>query len=124
MAMGPFRVLDIVGNDVPRAARAARGETDPAWAIPDLLAESGDLGRKTGAGWYRYTGKDSEPNPGALALLPPESTVPDDEIVSRCIDAMVAEAARVLGDGIAADARDIDTVMVHGYGFPAWRGGP
>jgi 3-hydroxyacyl-CoA dehydrogenase len=124
MAMGPFRVLDIVGNDVPRAARAARGETDPAWAIPDLLAESGDLGRKTGAGWYRYSGKDPEPNPRALALLPPESTVPDDEIASRCIDAMVAEAARVLGDGIAADPRDIDTVLVHGYGFPARRGGP
>jgi 3-hydroxyacyl-CoA dehydrogenase len=123
MAMGPFRVLDLVGNDVPALARAAAGSTDPAFAIADDLAARGWLGRKTGMGWYSYAGATPAPNPDLLieADAPP---VDDDEIVQRCVFALVREAAAVLDDGIAASSADIDTVLVNGYGFPAQRGGP
>jgi len=124
MAMGPFRVLDVIGNDVVQLARTARGETDPVWAIADRLADEGLLGRKTGAGWYRYE-ETPIPNPDLDAMLPPEDPgTPEADIVDRCILAMVVEAERVLADKVAAGPADIDTVLVHGYGFPAWRGGP
>lgn len=126
MAMGPFRVLDVIGNDVVRLTRVARGETDPVWDLADRIAEDGLLGRKTGAGWYRYDGDAVEPNPDVLAILPTPDRAPidDADIVDRCLLAMVVEAERVLTDGVAASTADVDTVLVHGYGFPAARGGP
>ena len=128
MAMGPFAVLDLVGNDVPALARKERGETDGAWAVADEVAERGWLGRKSGAGWYRYAGGKPTPNPDLDVLLAPFQRegrgMADDEIVRRCILAMAVEAAAVLADGVAASSRDVDTVMVRGYGFPAERGGP
>jgi 3-hydroxyacyl-CoA dehydrogenase len=123
MAMGPFRVLDLVGNDVPALARAAAGSTDPAFAVADDLAARGWLGRKTGLGWYSYDGPTPVPNP-ELTFEVTEPAVDDDELVQRCVFALVREAASVLDDGIAASSADIDTVLVHGYGFPASRGGP
>jgi 3-hydroxyacyl-CoA dehydrogenase len=123
MAMGPFRVLDLVGNDVPALARAATGSVDPAFAVADDLAARGWLGRKTGLGWYSYDGATPVPNPG-LKVETTDPVVTDDELVRRCVFALVREAASVLDDGIAASSADIDTVLVHGYGFPANRGGP
>jgi 3-hydroxyacyl-CoA dehydrogenase len=125
MAMGPFKVLDLVGNDVTAAARRERGDTDPAWHMADTLVAKGWYGRKSGLGWYRYE-DGVRPNDGIRELLPVSFTesVADDEIVDRCILAIVNEAARVLADGIASDPRDVDTVLVKGYGFPADRGGP
>ena len=120
MAMGPFAVLDLVGNDVAWAARTERGETDAAWAPADALCELGWFGRKTGRGWYEYPA--GEPNPDLE--LPSGPGLPADEIALRCVLAMVNEAAAVLADGIAASSRDIDTVMTKGYGFPVARGGP
>jgi 3-hydroxyacyl-CoA dehydrogenase len=123
MAMGPFRVLDLVGNDVPALARAAAGSTDPAFAIADDLAARGWLGRKSGTGWYSYSGATPVPNP-ELTIEVTARPVDDHELVQRCVFALVREAATVLHDGIAASGADIDTVMVNGYGFPAHRGGP
>jgi 3-hydroxyacyl-CoA dehydrogenase len=123
MAMGPFRVLDLVGNDVPALARAAAGSTDPGFAIADDLAARGWLGRKTGMGWYSYAGATPAPNPD-LQIEADAPDVDDDELVQRCVFALVREAAAVLDDGIAASSADIDTVLVNGYGFPAQRGGP
>lgn len=123
MAMGPFRVLDIVGNDVTRLAREARADTDPAWTISDQLAAEGWLGRKTGSGWYLYDGPKPTPNPAVTELLPAETGISND-IVERCILAIVTEAARVIDAGVARGGADVDTVMVNGYGFPAAKGGP
>ncbi len=123
MAMGPFRVLDLVGNDVPALARAAAGSTDPAFDVADDLAARGWLGRKSGLGWYSYADPTPRPNEG-LHIEVTEPAVTDDELVNRCVFALVREAAAVLDDGIAASSADVDTVLVHGYGFPADRGGP
>jgi 3-hydroxyacyl-CoA dehydrogenase len=125
MAMGPFKVLDLVGNDVTAAARRERGNTDPAWSVADAVVAKGWYGRKSGLGWYRYEDR-VHPNDGIHELLPVSSneSVVDDAIVDRCTLAMVNEAARVIADGITEDPRDIDTVLVKGYGFPADRGGP
>ena len=123
MAMGPFRVLDLVGNDVPALARAAAGSADPAFAIADDLAARGWLGRKSGTGWYSYAGPAPVPNP-ELQIETTDPEVDDDELVRRCVYALIREAAAVLDDGIAASGADIDTVLVNGYGFPAQRGGP
>ncbi|MFT4210864.1 MAG: 3-hydroxyacyl-CoA dehydrogenase NAD-binding domain-containing protein [Microbacterium sp.] len=124
MAMGPFRVLDLVGNDVPWQARQG-APADPAWRWADAVVERGWYGRKTGRGWYTYSEDAAVPTPELADVLPAATAgIDDDEIVQRCVLAMVNEAAAVLEEGIAADPADVDTVMVHGYGFPAHRGGP
>ena len=128
MAMGPFRVLDLVGNDIPWLARKAAGlAPDPAWAIADAMCERGWYGRKTGTGWYIY-GDDGSytPNPDVAEQIKPfvgTTQVTDEDVVLRCIFALVNEAAAVLADGIAASSADVDTVLVNGYGYPASRGG-
>jgi 3-hydroxyacyl-CoA dehydrogenase len=130
MAMGPFRVLDLVGNDIPWQARRARGGTPgPEWAIADGLCERGWFGRKSSRGWYDYSATGQpEPNADLVDLLVSfvDSAAPlsDEDIVTRCVFAMINEASAVVRDGIAARASDVDIVMVKGYGFPAARGGP
>jgi 3-hydroxyacyl-CoA dehydrogenase len=102
--------------------------------IADRLCEQGRFGQKTGAGWYRYAPgrRDALPDPAVDAIIDAHrkqigSTprrIAADEIVDRCILALVNEGARVVEEGIAQRASDIDVVYLAGYGFPAWRGGP
>jgi 3-hydroxyacyl-CoA dehydrogenase len=131
IAMGPFRVLDLIGNDIPWQARLARGTEEPEWELADRLVASGRLGRKTGSGWYSYAGPTPALDPGVARMVADWSGIPsgratigDDEIVERCVYALVNEAAAVMQDGVARRASDIDVVFLNGYGFPAARGGP
>jgi 3-hydroxyacyl-CoA dehydrogenase len=138
-AMGPFAVSDLAGIDVGWRAkheRIKRGAA-PAFAVsdlPDAMVAAGRLGQKTERGFYRYEAGDRKrrPDPEADAIVARERTrlgltaraVGDDEIVERCTYALVIEGARILDDGIARSARDIDAIWVNGYGFPKQRGGP
>jgi 3-hydroxyacyl-CoA dehydrogenase len=137
MAMGPFRVGDLAGLDIGWALRKRRSAEFPDRdfsTVADDLCEAGRFGQKTGAGWYRYEpgSRNPIPDPKVTAIIeqyrkqkgitPRE--VSSQEIVERCIYALINEGARILEDGIAQRASDIDLVYLNGYGFPAWRGGP
>ena len=137
MAMGPFRMADLAGNDIGwaiRRRRYAEDATHPRFEIGDRLCEAGHFGQKTGAGWYDYEGgqRKATPSPRTRAMLEAfwkeKGVTPrkfsNAEIVERLIYALVNEGAAILEEGIAARASDIDAVYLHGYGFPAWRGGP
>lgn len=136
-AMGPFRMGDLAGNDIGWAIRKRRYVEKPDIRysrIADLLCEKGRFGQKTGAGWYDYQPGQREPIPNADVLQMIEDHrrkqgvkprhISDDEIVQRLVFALVNEGARILEEGIASRASDIDVVYVMGYGFAAWRGGP
>jgi 3-hydroxyacyl-CoA dehydrogenase len=137
MAMGPFRMSDLAGNDIGWAIRKRRYVEKPNVIysrIADRLCELGRFGQKTGSGWYRYVpGKrDALPDPKVDKLIADyrkergvaTRKIAADEIVERCIYALVNEGARILEEGIALRASDIDLVYLTGYGFPVWRGGP
>ncbi|MBM1221692.1 enoyl-CoA hydratase/isomerase family protein [Ponticoccus sp. SC2-23] len=135
-AMGPYEAQDLSGLDIAHANRRRQDATrDPARRyipIADRMVELGKLGRKTGAGWYRYpggNGKVEDPIVADLALEEAHfagitrTDYDADEIRHRLILAMINEAADILAEGIAETAADIDLVTVFGYGFPRWRGG-
>jgi 3-hydroxyacyl-CoA dehydrogenase len=136
-AMGIFAVSDMSGLDIAHAMRQRRAASrDPAErysTIADRLVEGGRLGRKTGAGWYRYDengGKQVDPAVTEIIDavrrengITPQDFTPED-IQQRLLAVMVNEAARILDEGIAASAADIDLVLVNGYGFPRVKGGP
>jgi 3-hydroxyacyl-CoA dehydrogenase len=137
MAMGPFRMSDLAGLDVGWRIRQRRYVERPnvTWSrIADRLCEQGRFGQKTGAGWYRYEKgrRDALPDPAVDAMIDgyrkeigrTPRKIAADEIVDRCILALVNEGARVLEEGIAQRASDIDVVYLTGYGFPRHRGGP
>jgi 3-hydroxyacyl-CoA dehydrogenase len=137
MAMGPFCMSDLAGNDIGWAIRKRKRAENPALVysrIPDVLCEAGRFGQKTGAGWYDYQPGDRHAHPSAwvadmLAAHRKTSGVAQrdiaaDEIVDRLILALVNEGAQLLDEGIAQRASDIDIVYLTGYGFPLWRGGP
>ncbi|HYA75874.1 MAG TPA: 3-hydroxyacyl-CoA dehydrogenase NAD-binding domain-containing protein [Burkholderiaceae bacterium] len=137
MAMGIFRVGDLAGLDIGWAIRKRRGAEHPELdlsSVADRICEAGRYGQKTGAGWYRYDPGRREPlsDPAVEQIIEQwrkergytPRTVRDGEIVERCIYALVNEGARILEDGIAQRASDIDVVYLNGYGFPAHRGGP
>ena len=136
-AMGPFRMSDLAGNDVGWYIRKRRYQERPEMKYPrfmDKVCELGRFGQKTGAGVYRYEpGKrDAIPDPiideliathrAGLGLTP--RRIPDDEIVHRLLLALVNEGAKILEEGIAMRASDIDMIYLTGYGFPLHRGGP
>lgn len=137
MAMGPFRMSDLAGNDIGWAIRKRRYAEDPSSPrseVADRLCESGRFGQKTSAGWYDYKAGERKPVPAQAVkeLLEAYWTekgvtrrkFSQEEIVQRLIFALVDEGARILEEGIAARASDIDLVYLNGYGFPTWRGGP
>ncbi|HZX97459.1 MAG TPA: 3-hydroxyacyl-CoA dehydrogenase NAD-binding domain-containing protein, partial [Myxococcales bacterium] len=137
MAMGPFRMADLAGGDVSWFIRKRRYAEHPEarkQLIADRLCELGRFGQKTSAGWYRYEQgrRDAIPDPAVEELIVSTSRgmgvarreLLDEEIVERCILALVNEGAKILEEGIAQRASDIDVVYLTGYGFPPYRGGP
>jgi 3-hydroxyacyl-CoA dehydrogenase len=136
-AMGPFRMSDLAGNDIGWAIRKRRYQEQPDMRysrVADRLCELGRFGQKTGAGWYDYLpGKrDAQPsqtvNDMIVALSKEQGVerrkIGDEEIVERLVLSLVNEGAKILEEGIASKASDIDMVYLTGYGFPLWRGGP
>ena len=137
MAMGPFRMGDLAGNDIGwaiRKRRAVERATMKYSKTADLLCEKGRFGQKTGAGWYDYKpGKrDAIPNAEVVKMIEDYRAangitprkISDEEIVQRLVFALVNEAAHILEEGIANKASDIDIAYIFGYGFPPYRGGP
>ena len=138
MAMGPFRMMDLAGQDIGFEIRKRRRAEDPirqiypAWL--DRVCELGRYGQKTGAGVYKYEkgSRGATPDPVVDKLVIdysneiglPRRQVTDGEIIERCIYALVNEAAHILQEGIALRASDVDIVYLTGYGFPLYRGGP
>ena len=137
MAMGPFRMADLAGLDIGWAARKRRRAEFPDRDfsnVADDLCEAGRFGQKTGAGFYRYEAgsRNAIPDPTVTAIIEKyrkqkgmtPRKVGNEEIVERCIYALINEGARIVEDGIAQRSSDIDIVYLNGYGFPPWRGGP
>ncbi len=136
-AMGPFRMGDLAGNDIGWAIRKRRYVEKPDVRYSktaDLLCELGRFGQKTGAGWHDYKpGKrDAIPSPVVVEMLDKHRAaqgitprkIGDDEIIHRLVLALVNEGAKIVEEGIALRASDIDIIYLTGYGFPAHRGGP
>ena len=136
-AMGPFRMGDLAGNDIGWYIRKRRYVESPHITYSktaDLLCELGRFGQKTGAGWYDYKAGDRKAYPSDIVndMIVKHSAdiglerrkIGDQEIVERLVYSLVNEAARILEEGIALRASDIDMVYLTGYGFPLFRGGP
>lgn len=135
-AMGIYEMQDLAGLDISWAMRKRRATTrDPQERyvdIADKLCELGRFGRKTEAGWYRYEDGKASMDPDVTALILDASkrngitrqTISKDEIMALILETMRTESAAILAEGIAESANDIDVVMVNGYGFPRWKGGP
>jgi 3-hydroxyacyl-CoA dehydrogenase len=137
MAMGPLATGDLAGLDVGwRIRKEYRHLEKPGIRQPiieDNLCELGRFGQKTGAGWYKYDEqRRAMPDPAVDELIRkwvteakiPQREISPAEIVDRCIYALVNEGARILEEGYALRASDIDIIYLNGYGFPAYRGGP
>ena len=133
MAMGPLAVDDLAGLDIGWLIRKERaGHKKPGVRVPlvaDKLCEMGRFGQKTGRGWSLYDeNRKPSPDPETAALIESvgieRRTISNEEIVERCIYSLINEGARILAEGIAQRAVDIDITYIYGYGFPAWRGGP
>ena len=133
--MGPFRMMDLVGLDLGWRARKLSGKESPLHAkIGDELCEQDRYGQKSGAGYYNYSEGSRAPNPAPENEATYEKIssengftrrdITDEEIVDRCILALINEGADILSEGVAQRAADIDVVYINGYGFPIWRGGP
>ena len=133
--MGPFRMMDLVGLDLGWRARKLGGKESPLHAkIGDELCEQNRYGQKNGAGYYNYFEGSRAPNPAPENEATYEKIsaengftrrdISDEEIVDRCILALINEGADILSEGVAQRAADIDVVYINGYGFPIWRGGP
>jgi 3-hydroxyacyl-CoA dehydrogenase len=136
-AMGQFRVSDLAGGDIGWSIRKGHYAKNPALKVPnvaDRLCEIGRFGQKTGAGYYKYEAgrRDAIQDPLVEQIIAEVRTekgitprkISDQEILERCVYALVNEGARILEEGIAQRASDIDMVYLTGYGFPVHRGGP
>jgi len=134
--MGPFAVGDLAGLDIGAAGRRRRAAENPNYRklpIADRLVELGRYGQKTGAGWYKYEKGDRTPHPDpevaaiiksvAAELGVPQKAFTDTEILHRLLFSSVNEACRILEEGKAYRASDIDVMWLHGFGFPRYRGG-
>jgi len=135
-AMGPFAVFDLAGLEIAWARRKRQAATrDPGERyveIRDRLCEAGRFGQKVGRGWYLYRDGKREIDPDVTTLIEAARAakgirpraIQADEIIRRLLSAMAEEGAALLSEGVAARASDIDLVMINGYGFPAYEGGP
>ncbi|MFQ5353059.1 MAG: 3-hydroxyacyl-CoA dehydrogenase NAD-binding domain-containing protein [Candidatus Binatia bacterium] len=136
MALGSFSVRDLAGLDIGWAMRKStahlRKPEERYSTVCDEICERGWFGQKSGKGFYVYDGGSKTMNPevqaivdqtGKVAGIEP-NRITDDQIIERCVYALVNEGAKILEDGIALRASDIDLVFINGYGFPRWRGGP
>jgi len=131
LPMGPFAMSDLAGLDVGWRIRKGRGERAP---VADRLCEMGRFGQKTGSGFFKYEGGDRTPKPDPevdriIAEVSREAgvqrrSISDDEIRERLLYPMVNEGAKILEEGKAIRASDIDVIWVYGYGWPVYRGGP
>jgi len=131
LPMGPFAMGDLAGLDVGWRIRKGRGERAP---VADRLCEMGRFGQKTGSGFFKYEGGDRTPKPDPevdriVAEVSREAgvqrrSISDDEIRERLLYPMVNEGAKILEEGKAIRASDIDVIWVYGYGWPVYRGGP
>lgn len=128
MPMGPFRMGDLAGLDLGWSVETSTGAT-----VRERLCEAGRRGQKTGAGFYDYDdNRRATPSPVAVEIIAdfardngiPQQHFSDEEILSRMLWPMVDEGAKLLGEGVARSADDIDVVWINGYGWPAWTGGP
>jgi 3-hydroxyacyl-CoA dehydrogenase len=126
--MGPFAMSDLAGLDIGWNKETSKGES-----IRDVLCERGRRGQKTSAGYYDYDAeRNRAPSPVAEQIINEfaaksgaiRRSIGDDEILERCIFPMINEGARILEEGIATRASDIDVVWLNGYGWPSYRGGP
>ncbi len=138
LPMGPYAMADLAGLDIGWAVRKRQEATRPKHlrysTIPDRICELGRFGQKTGAGFYRYEkgSRSPIPDPEIASLIESMSrelgierrSFTKEEIVERCIYALINEGAKILEEGIALRASDVDLVWIHGYGFPRYRGGP
>ncbi|MFO0807177.1 MAG: 3-hydroxyacyl-CoA dehydrogenase NAD-binding domain-containing protein [Gemmataceae bacterium] len=137
-AMGPLAVLDLAGLDIGWRIRNEYRHLEPpgrkAFRVEDRLCELGHFGQKTGIGWYRYEPGSRTPNPNPDAARFAQDAAAEanivrrslsaEEIVERTVYSLINEGAKILDEGIALRASDIDIVYVYGYGFPPHRGGP
>jgi 3-hydroxyacyl-CoA dehydrogenase len=137
LAMGPFAMYDMAGNDIGWEIRKRRAKERPDMVyskFADRICEKGWFGQKAGRGWYRYEKGNRKPVPdpeveklleehrASIGVKPRK--ISDEEIVERCMYALANEGAKILEEGIALRASDIDMVYLTGYGFPPYRGGP
>ena len=133
--MGPFRMMDLVGLDLGWRARKLSGVESPLHAkIGDYLCDNNRFGQKNGKGYYNYSEGSRAPNAApeneeVYEKISAENgftrrEISDEEIIDRCILALINEGADILSEGVAQRAADIDVVYINGYGFPIWRGGP
>jgi 3-hydroxyacyl-CoA dehydrogenase len=134
--IGPFATADLSGLDIGYDSRQRRAAQNPNYRkmpIADMIVEMGRLGQKTGAGWFRYEQGDRTPHPDpevaraikekARELGIPQRNVTDEEILRRLLFASVNEACKILDEGKAYRASDIDVMWLNGFGFPRYRGG-
>ena len=137
MAMGPIAVIDLAGLDVGYRIRQEFRHTEVEGVryplASDILVEAGRFGQKTRAGFYKYDeNRTASSDPEAEALIRdaahaagiPQRAIAREEILERCLYALINEGAALLEEGIAIRSVDIDIAYINGYGFPAWRGGP
>jgi len=131
LPMGPFAMADLAGNDVGWRIRQGKGDKSP---IADKICEMGRFGQKTGSGYYLYKDGSRTPTPDPVVeeIIMEASKeagierreISDEEILQRCVYPMINEGAKILEEGIATRASDIDVIWVYGYGWPIYRGGP
>ncbi len=137
-AMGPFQMADMAGLDVSWFIRQRQAKTRPSTLrysfLPDRICELNRFGLKTGAGWYRYENgvRTPIPDPKITRLIEQTSNelgikrrnISPAEILNRCLYPLINEGAKILDEGIATRASDIDIIWIYGYGFPRYKGGP
>src|SRR4029077_1159572 len=136
MPMGPFSMGDLAGLDVGWRLRKGkahlRNPKERYSSIADQLCEMGRFGQKTGAGYYKYEGRNAVPDPMVEKLIEESAKkngimrrqISNDEYFSRCLYPLINIGAQILDEGIAIRSSDIDVTYIYGYGFPVYSGGP